>query len=64
MSVGLSSVRFDDKMQKKSWTGGIDMEWLPIAVLAIFIVIIAVYFTVKWAVKDALKEYFKDKRTD
>lgn len=51
-------------MQKKSWTGGIDMEWLPIAVLAVFIVIIAVYFTVKWAVKDALKEYFKDKRTD
>lgn len=40
------------------------MEWLPIAVIAILIVILGLYFIVKWAVKDALKEYFKDKNKE
>ena len=33
------------------------MEWLPIAVIAVFALIAALYLTVKRAVKDALKEY-------
>ncbi len=36
------------------------MEWLPIAVVAVLIVIVGIYFIVKKAVKDALKEYFRD----
>ncbi len=36
------------------------MEWLPTVVIAIFIIILSLYYIVKWAVKDALKEYFKD----
>ena len=38
------------------------MEWLPIAVIAVFALIAAVYLTVKRAVKDALKEYAKETR--
>lgn len=36
------------------------MEWLPIAVIAVFALIAALYLTVKRAVKDALKEYAKE----
>ncbi len=38
------------------------MEWLPIAVIAVFALITALYLTVKRAVKDALKEYAKETR--
>lgn len=38
------------------------MEWLPIAVIAVFALIAALYLTVKRAVKDALKEYAKKTR--
>ena len=38
------------------------MEWLPIAVIAVFALIAALYPTVKRAVKDALKEYAKETR--
>lgn len=38
------------------------MEWLPIAVIAVFALIAALYLTVKRAVKDALKEYAKEMR--
>lgn len=38
------------------------MEWLPIAVIAVFVLIAALYLTVKRAVKDALKEYAKETR--
>ena len=38
------------------------MEWLPIAVIAVFALIAALYLTVKPAVKDALKEYAKETR--
>lgn len=37
------------------------MEWLPLAIIGILIIILGLYFIVKWAVKDALKEYFIDK---
>ncbi|MFQ6804453.1 MAG: DUF6019 family protein [Lachnospiraceae bacterium] len=37
------------------------MEWLPLAIIGILIIILGLYFIVKWAVKDALKEYFNDK---
>ena len=37
------------------------MEWLPLVIIAIFIGVLGLYYIVKWAVKDALKEYFKDK---
>ena len=37
------------------------MEWLPLVVIGILIIILGLYFIVKWAVKDALKEYFNDK---
>ena len=37
------------------------MEWLPIIVIAVLIVILGLYFIVKQAVKDALKEYFENK---
>ena len=37
------------------------MEWLPLAVIGVVIIILGVYFIVKWAVKDGLKEYFEDK---
>ena len=37
------------------------MEWLPIVVIAVLVVILGMYYIVKWSVKDALKEYFKDK---
>ncbi len=36
------------------------MEWLPIAVIVILIIILGLYSVVKRAVKDALREYFKD----
>ena len=38
------------------------MEGLPIAVIAVFALIAALYLTVKRAVKDALKEYAKETR--
>lgn len=38
------------------------MEWLPIAVIAVFALIAALYLTVKRAMKDALKEYAKETR--
>ena len=38
------------------------MEWLPIAVIAVFALIAALYLTVKRAVKYALKEYAKETR--
>ena len=37
------------------------MEWLPITVIAVLIAISALYYIVKKAVKDALKEYFSEK---
>ena len=37
------------------------MEWLPLAIIGILIIILGLFFIVKWAVKDALKEYFNDK---
>lgn len=40
------------------------MEWLPIAVITILIVTLGLYFIVKWTVKDALKEYFRDKNKE
>lgn len=40
------------------------MEWLPIAVIAVLIAISAVYYIVKKAVKDALKEYFREKKNE
>ena len=36
------------------------MEWLPIAVIVILIIILGLYSVVKRAEKDALREYFKD----
>lgn len=38
------------------------MEWLPIAVIAVFALIAALYLIVKRAVKDAMKEYAKETR--
>ena len=38
------------------------MDWLPFVVIGILIIILGLYFIVKWAVKDALKEYFNDKK--
>lgn len=35
---------------------------LPFVVIGILIIILGLYFIVKWAVKDALKEYFNDKK--
>ena len=32
------------------------MEWLPLAVIGVLIIILGIYFIVKWAVKDALKD--------
>ena len=40
------------------------MEWLPLAVIGILIIILGLYFIVKWAVKDALKEYFNDRENN
>ncbi len=37
------------------------MEWLPIVVVTILIAISGLYYIIKRAVKDALKEYFGDK---
>ena len=37
------------------------MEWLPSAVIAVLLAISEVYYIVKKAVKDALKEYFREK---
>lgn len=37
------------------------MEWLPFVFVALIVVLVCLYSIVKWAVKDALKEYFKDK---
>lgn len=39
----------------------INTEWLPIIIIGILIFILGLYSIVKWAVKDALREYFKDK---
>lgn len=38
-----------------------DMEWIALIVLAVFAGILGLYYIVKWAVKDALREYFRDK---
>ena len=38
-----------------------DMEWIALIVLAAFAGILGLYYIVKWAVKDALREYFRDK---
>ena len=38
-----------------------NMEWLPIIIIVILIIILGLHSIVKWAVKDALKEYFRDK---
>lgn len=54
---------FDVLIQKYSG-GRENMEWLPVAVIAILIVTLGLYFIVKWAVKDALKEYFRDKNDE
>ncbi len=40
------------------------MEWLPIFVVVIFIVTLGLYYIIKKAVKDALKEYFSSKEED
>lgn len=40
------------------------MEWLPIMIIVILILILGLYFIVKRAVKDALKEYFRDRDRD
>ena len=40
------------------------MEWLQLAVIGILIIILGLYFIVKWAVKDALKEYFNDRENN
>lgn len=40
------------------------MEWLPLAVIGILIIILGLYFIAKWAVKDALKEYFNDRENN
>ncbi|MCF2568405.1 hypothetical protein I6E09_04295 [Mediterraneibacter glycyrrhizinilyticus] len=40
------------------------MEWLPLVVIGILIIILGLYFIVKWAVKDALKEYFNDRENN
>ena len=37
------------------------MEWLPIIIIGILIFILGLYSIVIWSVKDALREYFKDK---
>lgn len=36
------------------------MEWLPILVVTVLVAILGLYYIVKRAVKDALKEYFRD----
>ena len=38
-----------------------DMEWIALIVIAVFAGILGLYYIVKWAVKDALREYFRDK---
>ncbi len=53
----LESSRLEIKIDKEE---RVCMEWLPIAVVAVLIVIVGIYFIVKKAVKDALKEYFRD----
>ena len=40
------------------------MEWLQLAGIGLLIIILGIYFIVKWAVKDALKEYFNDKENN
>lgn len=37
------------------------MEWLSILVVTILIAILGLYYIIKRAVKDALKEYFSSK---
>ncbi len=37
------------------------MERFPITIIGILSLIFGLYSIIKWAVKDALKEYFKDK---
>ena len=37
------------------------MEWIALIVIAVFAGILGLYYSVKWAVKDALREYFRDK---
>lgn len=36
------------------------MEWLPILVVTVLVAILGLYYIVKRAVKDTLKEYFRD----
>ena len=38
-----------------------DMEWIALIVIGVFGGILGLYYIVKWAVKDALREYFRDK---
>ena len=40
------------------------MEWLPLVVIGILIIILGLYFIVKWAEKDALKKYFNDRENN
>ena len=37
------------------------MEWIALIVIAVFAGILVLYYILKWAVKDALREYFRDK---
>ena len=37
------------------------MEWLPFAFVTIVVASLCLYGIIKWAIKDALKEYFRDK---
>lgn len=40
------------------------MEWLPILVVTVLAAILGLYYIVKRAVKDALKEYFRDENNN
>lgn len=40
------------------------MENLGFVILGIMILVCGLYYIVKWAVKDALKEYFGEKQDD
>ena len=37
------------------------MEWIALIVIAVVAGILGLYYIVKWAVKDALREDFRDK---
>ena len=38
------------------------MDWLAFGFIGVLIIIVVLYGIVKWAVKDALKEYFKEEK--